>query len=143
MHVWPDCLSDFIPKLEAPDSLAAAHRPLTRPPTTPGKTGGGTPQEREAHTQVEKPPNSYKIGGGTPQEQDTHTHTHSQVEYVRLRAIVSLAHSHPHSQNIAAATGRWLGLFGSGRGSNGRGAPVGFIWAELQLKRSHDNPSRD
>ena len=34
VHVWPDCLSDFIPKLEAPDSLAAAHRPLTRPPTT-------------------------------------------------------------------------------------------------------------
>ena len=33
-----------------------------------------------------------------------------------------------------------LGLFGSGRGSNGRAAPVGFIWAEFQLKRSHRDP---
>ena len=36
-----------------------------------------------------------------------------------------------------------LGLFGSGRGSNGRGAPVGFIWADFQLKRSHGDPLRD
>ena len=52
--------------------------------------------------------------------------------------------------NIAAARavdrefnynfGSNLGLFGSGRGSNGRGAPVGFIWAEFQLKRSHGDP---
>ena len=50
-------------------------------------------------------------------------------------------------QNIAAARavdrefndnfGSNLGLWGSGRGFNGRGAPVGFIWAEFQLKRSH------
>ena len=36
-----------------------------------------------------------------------------------------------------------LGRFGSGRDSNGRGASVGFIWAEFQLKRSHDDPLRD
>ena len=36
-----------------------------------------------------------------------------------------------------------LGLFGSGRGSNGRGAPVGFLWAEFQLKRSHGDPFRN
>ena len=55
--------------------------------------------------------------------------------------------------NIAAAravdqefnynVGSNLGLFGSGRGSNGRGAPVGFIWAEFQLERSHDDLLRD
>ena len=33
-----------------------------------------------------------------------------------------------------------LGLLGSRRGSNGPGAPVGFIWAEFQLKRSHGDP---
>ena len=34
-----------------------------------------------------------------------------------------------------------LGLFGSGSGVNGRGAPVGFIWAEFQLKQKtkHNN----
>ena len=31
-------------------------------------------------------------------------------------------------------------VLGSGRGSNGRGAPVGFIWTEFQLKRSHGDP---
>ena len=36
-----------------------------------------------------------------------------------------------------------LGLFGSGRGFNGRGTHVGFIWAEFQLKRSHVDLSRD
>ena len=55
-----------------------------------------------------------------------------------------------YKQNIAAARavdqefnynfGSNLGLLGSGRGSNGRGAPVGFIWAEFQLKRSHGDP---
>ena len=55
--------------------------------------------------------------------------------------------------NIAAARaverefnynfGSDLGLFGSGSGSNGRGAPVGFIWTDFQLKRSHGDPFRD
>ena len=55
--------------------------------------------------------------------------------------------------NIAAAKavdrefnykfGSNLGLFDSGRGSNGRGAPVGSIWAEFQLKQSHGDPFRD
>ena len=55
--------------------------------------------------------------------------------------------------NIAAAravdrefnynVGSNLGLFGSGRGSDRRGAPVGFIWADFQLKRSHGDPFRD
>ena len=36
-----------------------------------------------------------------------------------------------------------LGLWGSRRGSNGRGAPVGFILAEFQLKRSHGDLFRD
>ena len=35
-----------------------------------------------------------------------------------------------------------LGLLGSERGLNRRGAPVGFIWAEFQLKRSHGDPFR-
>ena len=35
------------------------------------------------------------------------------------------------------------GLFGSGGGLNGRGAPIGFIWAEFQLKRSHGDLFRD
>ena len=58
-----------------------------------------------------------------------------------------------HSSNIAAARavdrefnynfGSNLGLLGSGGGSNGRGAPVGFIWAEFQLKRSHGDLFRD
>ena len=52
--------------------------------------------------------------------------------------------------NIAAARavdrelnynfGSNLRLFGSGRGLNGRGAPVDFIWAEFQLKQSHGHP---
>ena len=33
-----------------------------------------------------------------------------------------------------------LGLFGSRRAFNGRGAPLGCIWAEFQLKRSHGDP---
>ena len=33
-----------------------------------------------------------------------------------------------------------LGLFGSGRGFNGRGAPVGFICTDFQLRRSHGDP---
>ena len=33
-----------------------------------------------------------------------------------------------------------LGLFGSGRGFNRRGAPIGLIWAEFQLKPSHGDP---
>ena len=55
--------------------------------------------------------------------------------------------------NIAAARavdrefnynfGSNLGRFGSGRASNGRGAPVGFIWADVLLKRSHGDPFRD
>ena len=55
--------------------------------------------------------------------------------------------------NIAAARavdrefnynfGSDLGRFGSGSGFNGRGAPVGFIWAYFQLKRSHGDPFRD
>ena len=36
-----------------------------------------------------------------------------------------------------------LGLLGSGRGLNRRGAPIGYIWAEFQLKRSHGDPFRD
>ena len=39
--------------------------------------------------------------------------------------------------------GSELGLFGSGMGVNGRGAPVGSIWAEFQLKRSHGDPFRN
>ena len=35
-----------------------------------------------------------------------------------------------------------LGWFGSGRGSNGRGAPMGSICTEFQLKRSHGDPFR-
>ena len=52
--------------------------------------------------------------------------------------------------NIAAARavdrefiynfGSNLCLLGSGRGVNGRAAPVGLIWAEFQLKRSHGDP---
>ena len=34
-------------------------------------------------------------------------------------------------------------VLGSGRGLNGRGAPIGSIWAEFQLKRSHGDPIRD
>ena len=59
----------------------------------------------------------------------------------------------PHETNIAAARvvdrefnynfGSNLGLLGSRMGFNGRGAPVGFIWAEFQLKRSHGDPFRD
>ena len=55
--------------------------------------------------------------------------------------------------NIAAARavdrefnynfGSNLGLLGSRRGSNRRGAPVGFIWADFRLKRSHGDPFRD
>ena len=33
-----------------------------------------------------------------------------------------------------------LGLFGSRRGSSRRGAPVGLIWAQFQLKQSHGDP---
>ena len=35
------------------------------------------------------------------------------------------------------------GLLGSGRGLNGSSAPVGLIWAEFQLKRSHGDPFRE
>ena len=33
-----------------------------------------------------------------------------------------------------------LGLFWLWEGFNGRGAPVGFIWTEVQLKRGHGDP---
>ena len=36
-----------------------------------------------------------------------------------------------------------MAVLGSGRDLNGRGTPVGFIWAEFQLKRSHGDPLRD
>ena len=36
-----------------------------------------------------------------------------------------------------------MGLLGSGRGLNGRGAPVGSILVELQLKWCHGDPFRD
>ena len=36
-----------------------------------------------------------------------------------------------------------LALLGSGRGSKERGAPIGSIWAEFQLKGSHGDPFRD
>ena len=36
-----------------------------------------------------------------------------------------------------------MAVLGSRRGLNGRGAPVGSIWAEFQLKRSHGDPFRD
>ena len=36
-----------------------------------------------------------------------------------------------------------MAVLGSGRDLNGRGAPVGSIWAEFQLKRSHGDPFRD
>ena len=52
--------------------------------------------------------------------------------------------------NIAAARavdrefnynfGSNLGLFGCGRGLNGRGAPAGSVWAEFQLKWSRGAP---
>ena len=48
-----------------------------------------------------------------------------------------------HRGEVNSNFGSNLGRFGSGRGSNGRGAPVGFIWADVQLKRSHGDPSRD
>ena len=34
-------------------------------------------------------------------------------------------------------------LLGSGRGLNRRGAPVGSIWTEFQLKQSHSDPFND
>ena len=36
-----------------------------------------------------------------------------------------------------------MAVLGSGRDLNGRGAPVGSIWAEFQLKRDHSDPIRD
>ena len=35
-----------------------------------------------------------------------------------------------------------MAVLGSGRGLNGRGAPIGSIWAEFQLKRSYGDPFR-
>ena len=48
-----------------------------------------------------------------------------------------------HRGGVNSNFGSNLGRFGSGSGSNGRGAPVGFIWADFQLKRSHGDPFRD
>ena len=45
-----------------------------------------------------------------------------------------------HWGEVNCNFGSNLGRFGSGRGFNRRGAPVGFIWAEFQLKRSHGDP---
>ena len=36
-----------------------------------------------------------------------------------------------------------VAVLACGRGLKGRGAPIGFIWAEFQLKRSHGDPFRD
>ena len=36
--------------------------------------------------------------------------------------------------------GSSVGLFGSGRDLNRRGAPIGSMWAEFQLERSHGDP---
>ena len=48
-----------------------------------------------------------------------------------------------HQGEVNSNFGSNFGRFGSGRGSNGRGAPVGFIWADFQLKRNHGDPFRD
>ena len=51
-----------------------------------------------------------------------------------------------HRGKVNCNFGSNLGRCGSGGregGSNGRGAPVGFIWTEFQLKRSHGDPFRD
>ena len=47
-----------------------------------------------------------------------------------------------HRGEVNSNFGSNLRRFGSGRGFNGRGAPVGFVWAEFQLKRSHGDPFR-
>ena len=56
------------------------------------------------------------------------------------RSIHNIAAARAVDREFNYNFGSNLGRFGSGRGSNGRGAPVGFIWAEFQLKRSHGDP---
>ena len=46
-------------------------------------------------------------------------------------------------QEFNSDFGSNVGFFGSGRALNGRDAPVGFIWPEFQLERSHGDPFRD
>ena len=45
-----------------------------------------------------------------------------------------------HRGRVNCNFGSIFGRFGSGRGFNRRGAPIGFVWAEFQLKRSHGDP---
>ena len=76
-----------------------------------------------------------------------------RVGALRQRCGASPSHLEHHIANIAAARavdrefnynfGSKLGILGSGRGLNGRGAPIGLIWAEFQLKQSHGDPFRD
>ena len=56
---------------------------------------------------------------------------------IRSDRFVNIAAVREVDREFKYNFGSNLGLFGSGRGSNGRGAPVGFVWAEFQLKRSH------
>ena len=57
--------------------------------------------------------------------------------------VFNIAAARAVDQEFKYNFGSTLGLLGSGRGLNGRGAPVGSIWTELQLKRSHGDPFRD
>ena len=60
-----------------------------------------------------------------------------------IQSYINIAAARAVDQEFNYNFGSNLSLFGSGRGSNGRGAPVGFIWTDFQLKRSHGDPFRD
>ena len=67
----------------------------------------------------------------------TAARAHSLTHLLRTPARLN---RYPRITDAGDNFGSNLGLFGSGRGSNGRGAPVGFIWTNFQLKRSHGDP---
>ena len=61
----------------------------------------------------------------------------------RSLGVNNIAAARAVDQEFNYNVGSFFVFFGSGRGLKRRGAPVGFTWAEFQLKQSHSDPFRD
>ena len=106
-------------------------------------TGLGSPRvENTIRPQVGTLPGKLghsPAGAPSPARSDIH---HWRVLWPGAMLWLNIAAARAVDREFNYSFGSNLGLFSSGRDSNGRGAPVGFVWAEFQLKRSHDRAFR-
>ena len=66
-------------------------------------------------------------------------HTTADRLDVDVAAVKTIAAARAVDREFNYNFGSNLGLFSSGSDFNGRGAPIGFILAKFQLKRSHSD----